>query len=123
VPGNGVFPDLNCVTRVADIRDGASQTLLLGERPAEPTAYWGWWATGFGFDSRGLGESVLDASEGLHAGDLAAGNDLLHYWSDHSGGAHFALCDGSVRFLSYSIDGQTLLTMGSRNGGEVVSEF
>ncbi len=123
LPGNGVFPDVNRVTRVRDIRDGTSQTLLLGERPAEPSAYWGWWATGFGFDSRGLGESVLDASEGLHAGDLTGGTDLLHYWSAHSDGAHFALCDGSVRFVSYSIDGQMFLALGSRDGGEVAGSF
>src|SRR5262245_44161747 len=123
VPGNGVFPDLNRVTRLEHIRDGTSQTILLGERPAEPTAYWGWWATGFGLDLRGLGESILDASEGLHPGDLNASSDLLHYWSTHAGGAHFALCDGSVRFLSYAIDQETFHALASRDGGEVVSDF
>src|SRR5262249_36541767 len=121
--GNGVFPDLNHVTRLEHIRDGTSQTILLGERPAEPTVYWGWWATGFGLDLHGLGESILDASEGLHAGDLKASADMLHYWSAHAGGAHFALCDGSVRFLSYSMNASTFLSLGSRDGGEVLSQF
>jgi prepilin-type processing-associated H-X9-DG protein len=48
---------------------------------------------------------------------------LLHYWSMHTGGANFALCDGSVRFLSYEIDKKTFLALGSRHGGEVVSGF
>lgn len=123
LPGNGVFPDVNQVTRLAQIRDGTSQTILVGERPAEPTAYWGWWATGYGHDGRGLGESVLDASEGLRAGDLTAGADVLHYWSAHAGGAHFSLCDGSVRFLSYSMDDRVFLALGSRDGSELVVDF
>ena len=65
--------------RLADIRDGTSQVILLGERPADPDAYWGWWAAGIGLDGHGLGDYVLDVSEGLDAGDLAGGADLLHY--------------------------------------------
>jgi hypothetical protein len=123
LPGNGVFPDVNRVTRIRDIRDGTSQTLLLGERPADPQAFLGWWAAGIGDDGHGLGDSVLDLSEGLHAGDLNDSADLLHYWSAHPGGAHFAMCDESVRLLSYSLDQQTLLALGTRNGGEVSGDF
>lgn len=123
MPGNGVFPDVNQVIRLAQIIDGTSRTILVGERPADPQAYWGWWAAGLGVDEHGLGDYVLDVSEGLHDGDLTAGADLLHFWSAHPGGAHFAMCDGSVRFLSYSIDEKTFLALGSRNGGEVVSGF
>lgn len=122
-PGDGVFPGINRVTRLAHIRDGASQTILAGERPAEPSAYWGWWATGFGVDGLGLGESVLDASEGLHNGDLAGNSDVLHYWSAHAGGAHFALCDGSVRLLSYSMQQRTFQSLASRDGAEIPGEF
>jgi prepilin-type processing-associated H-X9-DG protein len=123
LPGDGVFPGINRVVRLAHVLDGSSQTILVGERPAEPTAYWGWWATGYGLDNEGLGESVLDASEGLRPGDLTQSADLLHYWSAHAGGAHFALCDGSVRFVSYSIEQRTFLALASRAGGEIAGEF
>ncbi len=123
LPDDGLFPDANRGARLADILDGTSSTILVGERPADPQAYWGWWAAGVGFDGHGLGDYVLDTYEGLYAGDLTDNADLLHYWSAHTGGAHFAMCDGSVRFLSYSIDHETFLAIGSRNGGEVVSGF
>jgi prepilin-type processing-associated H-X9-DG protein len=123
MPGNGVFPDVNHVVRLAQITDGTSRTILLGERPADHEAYWGWWAAGRGFDDHGLADYVMDLSEGLHDGDSSGSADLLHYWSVHPGGAHFAMCDGSVRFLPYSIDPATFLALGSLNGNEIVSGF
>jgi prepilin-type processing-associated H-X9-DG protein len=119
-PGNGVFPDVNQVARLQQIVDGTSRTILVGERPADRDAYWGWWAAGRGVDDHGLGDYVLDVSEGLPQGDLTSRAHLLHYWSTHSGGAQFAMCDGSVRFISYSIDETTFLAFGSRKGGEVM---
>jgi prepilin-type N-terminal cleavage/methylation domain-containing protein len=121
--GNGVFPDVNRVARLADIVDGTSQTILVGERPADRDAYWGWWAAGRGVDDHGLGDYVLDVSEGLHKGDLSDSAHLLRYGSAHPTGAQFTMCDGSVRVLSYAIDETTFLALGSRNGGEVVAGF
>ncbi len=41
-------------------------------------------------------------------------------WSLHGGGANFAFCDGSVRFLPYSADA-ILPALATRAGGEVVA--
>jgi prepilin-type processing-associated H-X9-DG protein len=41
--------------------------------------------------------------------------------SNHTGGVNIALADGSVRFISDSIDLATWRGMGTRAGGEVVS--
>ena len=43
--------------------------------------------------------------------------------SRHPGGVNVALCDGSVRFISETIELDTWRGLGSRNGGEVLGEF
>jgi hypothetical protein len=52
----------------------------------------------------------------IHVNDLPFG-------SFHSGGANFCNGDGSVRFLPDDIDITVFLALGSRNGGETVSDF
>jgi prepilin-type N-terminal cleavage/methylation domain-containing protein/prepilin-type processing-associated H-X9-DG protein len=48
-------------------------------------------------------------------------NDVL-WGSFHPGGANFVYGDGSVHFLSESLDIDTFLALGSRNGQEAASE-
>jgi prepilin-type N-terminal cleavage/methylation domain-containing protein len=43
--------------------------------------------------------------------------------SYHVGGVHVTLCDGSVRFVSDSIDLKLWRGVGTRNGGEVLGDF
>jgi len=45
---------------------------------------------------------------------------LLAWGSGHPGGANFAMCDGSVRFISESVSGVTLTALSTRSGGEVL---
>lgn len=46
----------------------------------------------------------------------------LSFASKHPGGSHFAMADGSIRFVNYSIHYPTYQALGSRNGGEIISE-
>ena len=124
LPGDGVFPATNRAVRLRDVIDGTSKTFLVGERPADSAAEWGWWAAGTGLDDEGLGDHVLDADERFHAGDLHnTSEDLEHFWSAHPGGAHFVMCDGSVHFLPYTIDDRIFKALASRNGGEIISDY
>lgn len=122
-------------TRFADIADGTSNTLLLGERPPGADFQFGWWYAGAGQLVTGAADLVLGAREpnlqpvtsGSPCGPgrypfMPAGgfNDpcgMFHFWSPHSGGANFVLADGSVRFLSYSAD-PLMPALASRAGGE-----
>jgi prepilin-type processing-associated H-X9-DG protein len=58
--------------------------------------------------------------------DCAKWSPLRSLWqmarSYHPGGVNLALCDGSVRFVSETIDVRTWREMGSRNGGEIIEE-
>jgi prepilin-type N-terminal cleavage/methylation domain-containing protein len=47
--------------------------------------------------------------------------DVYSFRSDHPGGAHFAIADASVRFVSDSIDYALYRAMSTRNGGELVN--
>jgi prepilin-type processing-associated H-X9-DG protein/prepilin-type N-terminal cleavage/methylation domain-containing protein len=123
-------------TRIADVGDGLSNTLLIGERPPSADLQYGWWFAGSGWDGYGSGDVVLGASEtaaaaflgcpadkvGLLPGNVQDTCDQLHFWSLHPGGANFALADGSVRFLAFSAKG-VLPALCTRGGGEVVNDF
>jgi prepilin-type processing-associated H-X9-DG protein len=43
--------------------------------------------------------------------------------SRHPGGVNVALCDGSVHFVSETVDRETWRALGSRNGREVLDQF
>ncbi|WP_010588438.1 DUF1559 domain-containing protein [Schlesneria paludicola] len=41
----------------------------------------------------------------------------------HTGGAHVALCDGSVRFLNQNMSGVTLVSLVTASAGDITGEF
>ena len=43
--------------------------------------------------------------------------------SQHTGGGHFLLCDGTVRFVTELIDARTFHRLGDRRDGEIIGEF
>jgi prepilin-type N-terminal cleavage/methylation domain-containing protein/prepilin-type processing-associated H-X9-DG protein len=52
-------------------------------------------------------------------GTISQPCDMFHFWSLHSGGGNFLLCDGSVHFFAYGA-GSVLPQMATRAGGEPV---
>jgi prepilin-type N-terminal cleavage/methylation domain-containing protein/prepilin-type processing-associated H-X9-DG protein len=126
-------------TRMGDITDGTSNTLMVGERPvcgAVPT--WGWWFAGFGQGRTGSMDVILGVNEinlkssgvpdydGCGPGPYAFGPgqpnnvcDAFHYFSLHSGGANFVYADASVHFMAYTIGQDIMNQMSTKQGGEV----
>lgn len=131
---DGVFY-LDSATRTRDIGDGQSNTLMVGERPPSPDFWFGWWYAGNGIDGTGAVDMNLGVRElnGMAPGNyldscppgpyqFQAGRqgrqcDALHFWSYHSGGGNFALCDGSVKFIPYSAN-EVMPQLATRSGGE-----
>ncbi len=132
-----IWPSFRGVT-FAEIRDGASSTLLLGEKPPLGFHLLGCWysvASPFGgwsqFDHAYEGGLTMTAYTArgnetctgpfwFGPGNLQNPCDSHHFWSLHPGGANFAFCDGSVRFLSYSAR-SILPALATRAGGEAVA--
>jgi prepilin-type N-terminal cleavage/methylation domain-containing protein len=125
---------LDSRVRMSDILDGASNTLMVGERPPSADGVLGWWYAGWGQSKDGSAEMILGAREiakhrtlrdcppesnRFRQGDRTNQCDALHFWSLHFGGTHFLFADGSVHFLPYSAD-KILPALATRAGGEAV---
>jgi prepilin-type processing-associated H-X9-DG protein len=63
------------------------------------------------------------ASNRFRHGRADVACDNLHFWSHHLHGANMAFADGSVHFLSYSLDKflPALATRAGRRGGGLVA--
>lgn len=118
--------------KMSMITDGTSNTILMGERPPSNSGTLGWWYRGWGQNRDGSAEMVLGVREinilgpGCPTGPYSFTEgtptnrcSIFHFWSLHRQGANFAFADGSVRFLTYSVD-SIIDRIATRSGGETV---
>ena len=112
--GDGVFYQ-NSRIRFADIRDGLSNTFLVGERGSRLGG--STWVGAVPGADRGTARVVGRA--GSVPNDLL--NDLADFSSHHPFGANFVLADGSVKMLSDQIDRTVYRALATRSGSEPVS--
>ena len=143
-PGKGILYR-NSSTRFRDITDGTTNTIMLGERTQfhkfnnitnAVEAHSTWYAAIPGVirpaGMSGMMASMKEAQPSLvlgHVGQPKMGmmmqmhhtprqtNHIVHFSSQHPGGINFAACDGSVRFLSETVDYETFRRLGIRNDG------
>jgi prepilin-type N-terminal cleavage/methylation domain-containing protein len=110
-------------TRIAEVTDGSSNTLLVGEKR---------------LNRRILGQWQEDDNEGYTAGwdeDTMRRTDLPpavdhqgdgdgdeRFGAAHADGFQAAFADGSVRTISYSIDGTVFSHLGNMSDGQSVSQ-
>jgi prepilin-type N-terminal cleavage/methylation domain-containing protein/prepilin-type processing-associated H-X9-DG protein len=107
--GQGVFSDKP--VRIGDVTDGTSNTIMVGERRSNgsPGSVTGNWASVWaGKEASGNADyKVLIAYTSWKMptgeGDSTGPDPKRVFASNHTGGANFGLCDGSVRYISESI--------------------
>ncbi len=124
-------------TRMRDIVDGLSNTLLVGETAYNLPDYkfssgacagrsrysFTYWANPYP-GSANISTQYTFNPKDLHADDGIWDPDWWKsFRSDHPGGVQFAIGDGVVKFLSENIDANLLDALATRAGGEVVGAY
>ena len=123
----GISFERSTVT-IEQITDGTSKTYLVGERSINPDFY----TSGQGSDDDWCmytGQAD-DTSRSVHIGKFGAyipvrdrpgSQHRYQFGGPHPATCLFALCDGSVSPVSYSVDPQVHWRFGIRDDGKVVS--
>jgi prepilin-type N-terminal cleavage/methylation domain-containing protein len=140
---DGIFY-VNSSVRMEHIKDGSSNTLLIGERPSSNNLLYGWQWAGAGEPPNHFG--TTDVVLGVHERALSPtampdytrpgtlkdplDQHRYHFWSLHPNGNVWAFADGSIRFLSYNSAGPQatagmtptpLEAMATRDCGETIA--
>ncbi len=131
--GGGVYTPSR--TRMKDITDGSTHTFLVGEMSwnVGPQRIWAVGtstsqSTGsvytFNYSAKNVGmwplKQAYRAEQGAPA-QLPYENNDLSFGSHHGGGAHFAMCDGSIQYINEDISVEMLRALASRKSGEIVN--
>jgi prepilin-type processing-associated H-X9-DG protein len=119
----------NCLTRIADITDGTSQTILAIEYAGRPQLWRagrpvpGTYVSGGAWVGGPLTFGQGSTSDGATKPGPCAINctNDREVYSFHPGGANAVLADGSVHFLHAGMDMRIFARLVTRAGGEVAT--
>ncbi len=123
-------------TKMASVTDGTSNTFLVGETAynlpdykfssgdcqGQPRYSFTYWCNPF------PGSTACTTEYAFNPRDIADDGVFDRGWvrsfrSDHVGGVQFVFGDGSVHFITDSIDAETLDRLAARNDGRVVGDW
>jgi len=133
--GNGIYSQRGPMPyaleyKIVDILDGASNTILLGERsieePLGTTNAYRSWARGNWYSNPVPGTSAAgcgackNIANPINAVNYNGSNNFndMSMGSNHPGGANFAIADGSVKFIPSTIDIRVYLAAASIKDGQ-----
>jgi prepilin-type N-terminal cleavage/methylation domain-containing protein/prepilin-type processing-associated H-X9-DG protein len=124
---------------ISEVTDGLSNTLFVGERSSKSAKQaigmlpgvctWVGALPGGDLDGESPALYILGHTGDItdpHKPNTPQPDGFYHaedFTSKHSGGVNFLFGDGSVRFITDSINGQTWAKLGTRAGGEVPGDY
>ena len=111
----GAFGRNTVCTTMAKIRDGTSNTFLVGETLPGHCNFMGVFSHNFPLSGTSIPINIMESAVGTNWYRTCG------FKSMHEGGANFAMCDGSVHFISQYIDYRLYNGLGTIKGGEPVS--
>ncbi len=121
-----IFSGNETATKLSEIRDGTSNTALIGESSQRKSSanygpYWGAgaWTSVHGRSLPGNNPSVLYGTP--NGKPTANASYAWQMGSEHPGGMNLLLADGSVRFIKDTINPFTWYSLNTLKGGEVIS--
>ncbi|MCA9268850.1 MAG: DUF1559 domain-containing protein [Planctomycetales bacterium] len=119
---SGMFGRWNESVSFDDVRDGLSNTIMLGETLPAHYVWNGAFAPNFPVSGMSVPINTMEEDGGQHGGhSLILWAITSGFKSLHPGGANFAMGDGSVHFISETIDHKLYANLGTRAGREVVT--
>jgi prepilin-type processing-associated H-X9-DG protein len=106
---------------MTSITDGTSNTYMVGEDIPSRNVHCDW-----PFFNHATGTCAIPLNWAMQPGQAGYNNptdwpDVYSFRSNHTNGASFCMADGSVRFVSQSIDLATYRAFATYAGGEVVN--
>ena len=118
--GNGIFYRMDTLVklRLTMITDGTSNTFMIGEAIPDRSQWNAWMYSNGAVGTCGIGPNAVQANGTPYGVGNWQNNYSFH--SQHPGGLHFALADGTVRWISNNIPLQTYRDLASIAGGETV---
>jgi type II secretory pathway pseudopilin PulG len=111
----------------AHVRDGLSNTYLIGEKAMNPDAYGG---VGYGATYElgdnevaysGFNRDICRSAHWQPLRDTGGINTGVNFGSNHAAAFGMCLADGSVRWLTYELDPDLHRRLAVRDDGEVIS--